>query len=745
MKLLSFFAELKRRNVYKVAVAYAVAAWLLIQLASILFPTFDAPPWVMKVFIALVAFGFPIALIFAWAFELTPEGIKRSEDVSPNESTTRRTGRKLVAGIALAAVIAAGLLAFQLLRPVSSKTAGTENAASAAIPDNSIAVLPFVNMSGDPANEYFSDGITEEILNAISHLPNLRVAARTSAFAYKGRNEDIAAIARNLRVTNVLEGSVQRMGERIRVTAQLIDASSGFHLWSNRFDREAKDLFAVQDEIAQAIAGALKLKLERAPEQSARSGTENVQSHDAYLKALEAHQQNDLPQALALIDRAIALDPKFAAAYARKAQILSGLAFGSASRAASEQYVAQGELAAKRAVELDGGLAEAHAALGEIARRRGDVAKAVEYFERATKLKPADPELWQGLGLTLSPRDPAAGLRHLRHAKELGGTSLYLDRQIAFALDGLGQAEQAHAVVGELHAAHPEFIPAYVDLGRYEMWVLGRLDRALPFFVEAYRKAPAFVDATVPISAYPALIFALSGDLERAERWLARASATAPESDAVTATQLFVVAARGDRAQMSAFAEQLSRGASSSQQRFLAADLAILTGDFTTAAKLFRELIDSSSMKADEKKPIRYTRHQLKLAYALLKLGQKEEAAALLKEIGTGLASVPRFWLGGWSYFYQTGQGVFYTDAELYAVAGEKEKSLAALKAALALPDDGLVPVGSLPVPIEDSPLLESLRGTPGFEEFREEVARRRGVMKQRVQLVSEQLGLADD
>src|SRR5688572_3791830 len=224
----TFFAELKRRNVYKVAVAYAVVAWLLLQLASILFPAFEAPAWVMKVFIALVAAGFPIALILAWAFELTPEGIQRAADAGATRKSPRRGWIALVAITAVAAA-AVGLWQWQSRpgdKPVSASPAAQPPPAAEF---KSIAVLPFVNMSGDPANEYFSDGITEEILNAIAHLPNLRVAARTSSFAYKGKNEDIAAIAKNLRVNNVLEGSVQRMGDRLRVTAQLIDASSGLH------------------------------------------------------------------------------------------------------------------------------------------------------------------------------------------------------------------------------------------------------------------------------------------------------------------------------------------------------------------------------------------------------------------------------------------------------------------------------------------------------------------------------------
>jgi TolB-like protein/Flp pilus assembly protein TadD len=742
----NFFAELKRRNVYKVAVAYAVVGWLLIQVATQVFPVLEIPNWAAKLVVLLVVLGFPIALILAWAFELTPQGIQRTSDAGAFGASPRRGWIVL---IVVAAVAAAGVAVWQMVgtarravRP-DSDDAGRRSAASLPTAEmKSVAVLPFVNMSGDPANEYFSDGITEEILNAIAHLPNLRVAARTSSFAYKGKNEDIAAIARNLRVTNVLEGSVQRIGDRIRVTAQLIDASSGLHLWSHRFDeRDAKDLFKVQDEIAQAIARALKLTFEGRTNPSVRSGTENLASHDAYLKALDAtSNKRDVQGALRFIDQAIALDPKYAAAYALKAKIFGNLAFFSTSSAAADQYLAQGEIAAKRAVELDPNLADGYYALGEIARKRGDPATAVENFTRATKLKPADPAAWQGLGLTM--RDEAAALRLYRHAKELGSTDLYLERQIASALDATGQVEEAHRTVLELHRSNPEFIPVYVDLGRYEMWLRGRPDRALQFFVEAYRRAPAFVDANVPINSYPALVFILSGHLEEAERWLARASATAPDSGAVAALQLLLATARNHRAELAKLANDLpSRSGASGVQRVFAGDAAILSGDFEAAANIFRELVDSAGAKND--KPMRLRRRQLKLGYSLMKLGKTAEAASVLQDIHIAVAAEPRFSLGGGVYYYETGSGIFYTDAELHAVRGEKEKSLAALKLMLTLPDDGLIPIGSLPVAIEDSPLLESVRDTPEFTEFRNEVARRRAIMKQRVQAMRDQLGLA--
>jgi TolB-like protein/Flp pilus assembly protein TadD len=736
----NFFTELKRRNVYKVAVAYAAVGWLLIQVATQVFPFLEIPNWAIKLVIVLVLLGFPIALVLAWAFELTPQGIRRAADADAGGKSPRRGW---IALVLVAAVAAAGVAVWQWPSRPREQPPPSAAEPPPAAEMKSIAVLPFVNMSGDPANEYFSDGITEEILNAIAHVPGLRVAARTSSFAYKGKNEDIAAIAKNLRVNNVLEGSVQRMGDRIRVTAQLIDASSGFHVWSDQFNADTKDLFKVQDQIAEAIARALKLTFEGRP--SVRRRTEDLAAYDFYLKALDATgNKRDVPGALRFIDQAIALDPKFAAAYALKAKILSNMAFlfTTGSSPAYDQYVAQGEIAAKRAVELDPNLAEGYYALGEMARRRGDTATAIKHFTRATELKRADTLAWQGLGITAP--DLETSLKYLRHAKELGMTDAYLDRQIAGTLDSLGQVEEAHRATVELHRSNPDFIPAYVDLGRCEIWLRGRPDRALQFFIEAYRKVPAFVDASVPISAYPALVFILSGDLEEAERWLARASATAPESPAVAALQLLLASARENRAELSKLVNELpTRPGSAAAKRGFAGDAAILSGNFEAAANTFRALLDSSGVKDGGKKPMRLRRWQLKLGYSLVKLGNTAEAASVLQDIQIAAAEEPRFSMGGGSNFYETGSGIFYTDAELHAVRGEKEKSLAALRSMLTLPDDGLIPIGSLPVAIEDSPLLESVRDTPEFAAFRNEVARRRAVMKQRVEAMREQLGLA--
>ncbi len=249
----NFFAELRRRNVYKVAVAYAVVAWLVIQAASIFLPAFDAPPWLMKAFIVIVALCFPVALVLSWAFEITPEGIKLESEIAPNESIRRRTGRKIVGITVVLAVIAAGLLAFNLFR--SKPT--TSRITAAPITNKSVAVLAFANLSDDKGSEYFSDGISEELLTVLQKIPGLHVAARTSAFSFKGKNATAQEIGQKLGVAHLVEGSVRKSGDVVRIAARLTRTDTGEQLWSENFTRDLKDVFAVQTELAQTIVGQL--------------------------------------------------------------------------------------------------------------------------------------------------------------------------------------------------------------------------------------------------------------------------------------------------------------------------------------------------------------------------------------------------------------------------------------------------------------------------------------------------------
>ncbi|PYK93665.1 MAG: adenylyl cyclase, partial [Verrucomicrobia bacterium] len=275
----NFFGELKRRNVYKVAVAYAIVAWLLIQAASILFPTFEAPAWVMKVFIAAIALGFPIALIIAWAFELTPEGIKRTEPGEELQSKPSRS-RAWIYVVAIAGILSLGLFFLGRL------TAPTKQSAPGEI-SKSIAVLPFESLSEDKSNAYFADGIQDEILARLSKIADLKVISRTSTQRYKSAPNDLREIARRLGVANILEGSVQKVNDQVRVTVQLINALNDSHLWAETYDRKLIDVFAAESDIAQKIAISLEAKLTgREKEDIQSAGTKNPQAYDALLRAL---------------------------------------------------------------------------------------------------------------------------------------------------------------------------------------------------------------------------------------------------------------------------------------------------------------------------------------------------------------------------------------------------------------------------------------------------------------------------
>jgi TolB-like protein len=319
----NLFGELKRRNVVRVGIAYVVLSWVVLQVGDVLFDMFGTPDWVGKTLAVLLALGFPFACLFAWAFELTPEGIKKTRDVDISDSVTHSTGRRLNAVIIAALVIALGYFIWER----QGLVAPDDVAASTAEIDRSIAVLPFVNMSSDQEQEWFADGLTEEILNALARTPDLLVASRTSSFEFKGQNTDISEIARTLGVAHILEGSVRRGGERLRVTAQLIRASDGFHLWSETFDRKPEDVIAIQEDVAFEIAKALKTAMDpEALKQMVSAGTASVAAYEAYLEGLALEGMvgstgnvADWPPAMAAFVRARNLDGEFSLAWYHEA------------------------------------------------------------------------------------------------------------------------------------------------------------------------------------------------------------------------------------------------------------------------------------------------------------------------------------------------------------------------------------------------------------------------------------------
>src|SRR5256886_528741 len=391
----NFFAELKRRNVYKVAVAYAVIGWVIAQIATQIFPFLEIPNWVVRLVIVLVMIGFPIALVIAWAFEATPEGIKRTEDVDlSGERVPKKHAWIYVVVIGGAISIAL----FFLGRYTARDTAG---AARTELSTKSIAVLPFDNLSRDPDNAFFAEGVQDEILTRLAKVADLKVIARTSTQRFKSAPENLPDIAKQLGALNILEGSVQKVNDQVRVNVQLINALTNAHLWAEIYDRKLSDIFAVQSDIAKTIADQLQAKLTGSEKQMiAAQPTTDTTAYELYHKgrSLWGKRTGDnIPKAIAFYEQAIARDPNYALAYAglSSAYILSPFYAGADRREAGSKA----KEAALKALRLDPNLAEAHTALGKVLFfSEIDLAGAMREYKRAVELKPndADAHHWYG-------------------------------------------------------------------------------------------------------------------------------------------------------------------------------------------------------------------------------------------------------------------------------------------------------------------------------------------------------------
>jgi serine/threonine-protein kinase len=396
-----FFGELKRRNVYKVAAAYAVVGWLLIQVATQVFPFLEIPNWAIRLVILVTALGFPVALIIAWAFELTPEGIKRTEDA--DAARLRSRGGLWIAVVVVAAALSLGL--FFLGRYTVGRGTLRESEAATAFSEKSIAVLPLVNTSGDAGNEYFSDGLSEELIAVLAKIPELKVIGRSSSFFFKGKSSDSAAIGQKLGVANLIEGSVRKQGDRVRIVAELISAADGRSLWTETYDRELKDVFAVQAEIAKSVAQQMKVKLLGETVRSNAAGSsENPAAHNAVLQSDFYFQQQtaeSIQKAISFAQEAVRLDPNYALAYAKLSQAWRqyGASFAIAN---AEKAYEEARLAAEKAASLAPDLVEVRKAIGWISMNPAlDFGTAEKEFRRALELSPGDAGAKNSLSYSL--------------------------------------------------------------------------------------------------------------------------------------------------------------------------------------------------------------------------------------------------------------------------------------------------------------------------------------------------------
>jgi TolB-like protein len=467
---MNFFSELKRRNVYKVAVAYAVVGWLLVQVATQVFPFLEIPNWAIRLIILLTALGFPVALIITWAFELTPEGIKRTE--SADAARQRSRGGLWIAVVVIAAGLSLGLFflgrytARNATPPRDASPARTE--AAIVAPGKSIAVLPLLNESGDPHDEYFSDGLSEELIAALAQISGLKVIGRSSSFRFKDRKEEPKTIGEQLGVSTLLEGTVRKQGDRVRIVAELINAADGIALWTQTFDRELKDIFAVQEEIASKVASSLKATL-LGSEQRAAANPKNAEAHNAYLLGhyyLQRRNLEDYRKAIAHFDDAIRLDPDYALAYAERSETwtLIGDLTGEGKTAWPK---ARND--AERSVAIAPTLAETHGALGWVRFfTEWKFAEGLNELNRAKELSPASAtanDLLARCIVYVGKLDEAE--RQARRAVELDPLSASAQGNLARVLYIQNKLEEADA------AAHKavELQPTTASGHRYQVFI----------------------------------------------------------------------------------------------------------------------------------------------------------------------------------------------------------------------------------------------------------------------------------
>ena len=476
MKLKKFFGELQRRNVYRVAVAYGVVSWLLIQIATQTFPVFEIPNWGARLVIVALALGFPIALVLAWAYEITPEGIKATETVDPERRISHQTGRMLdfvIIGVLLTVI---AVMAFRHFR-------ATEPAAP-SVPEKSIAVLPFENRSEDKANAYFADGIQDEILTRLSKVKDLRVISRTSTQQYKSAPENLREIGKQLGVANLLEGSVQKVGNTARVNVQLIRVATDEHLWAESYNRTLDDIFSVESEVAGAIADTLNARLSGTEKQElAAKPTSNSEAYDAYLRGLAFSERSylleeDAANALQSFEKAVALDPNFALAWARVSKMHSVI-FQYSDASAARRDSAHAAL--QKALQLEPDLLDAQLAEGYYYYRVvHEFDRAREILARVHSKWPNNSEAPRALALVARRQGHwDESLAHFDEALELDPRNLQTLTNAALTCQFMRQYQKAFKFIDRaLDFAPGDNVALAIKVGIYQ--VLGQLDQADP-------------------------------------------------------------------------------------------------------------------------------------------------------------------------------------------------------------------------------------------------------------------------
>jgi len=689
----NFFAELKRRNVYKVAVAYAVVGWLLVQVATQVFPFFEIPNWSVRLVVLAIVIGFPVALVIAWAFELTPQGLKRTEDADLVTSARQPRKRGWIVVVIIAGAMSLGLFFLGRYtagssgtpRPVSTELRrGEQSEAATVLPGKSIAVLPFENLSRDPDNAYFVDGIQDEILTRLSKISALKVISRTSTMRYASHPANLHEIARELGVANILEGSVQRAEGAVRVNVQLVEAASDSHLWAETYDRDIKNIFSVESEIAQNVADALRARL--LPEETARVAsvpTKNPQAYDLFLKAEYFANQiysstakdpaETARNAAGLYESAVASDPNFALAYARLAYLKARIYWYNTDP--RPQAIDAARNAAERALALQPELAEAHLSMGY-----------VHYWGR---------------------RDYDAALAQFDEARKTLPNSANVLTAIAFVHRRLGKMEQALDELKQSAALNPRDNLLPREIGSTFVY-MRRYAEANPF----YDRALALIPDDFETQVYRVTMLQMIGDFDAASRALGTIPADVdPQGSVSFARWQLAMAMHQPDAALAALEHAptwlLSIWPNSREPvALLRAEALVQKGEVARARAAFLEA--QQALEGLLSNPRAQADAQSYLALVYAGLGQKEAALESGRRATENLPASRDVIVGG-SYLTQL--------AMAEAQVGEKQPALNHIEQLLAIPAGHAISRASLRV----DPMWDPLRNDPRFQKLCED------------------------
>lgn len=659
---MGFFSELKRRNVARMAALYAVTAWLIMQVAEVVIGLALLPDWLGRVVLAVLAAGFPLALVLAWFYQVTPEGLKRETDVDRSVPATQAGGRRM--DFVVIAVLAAAVAFFAFDKWWLGRDL-----------EPSIAVLPFVNMSGDPGQEHLSDGISEELLHRLAQISELHVAARTSSFYFKGKNVAIPQIASELGVKAVLEGSIRKAGDKIRVTVQLINASDGYHIWSQTFDRELDDIFAIQDEISARVVSALRVTLLGGEQRRVnRRPTDSIVAYDAYLlgrQMMARRTSSSLREAEDHFTEAITLDPEFALAYVGLADTYSLLgSYGGMDR---QTVLVGAEPALRKALMLDDQLGEAYSSMGGVRLLQGDFEGSQVAYRRAIELSPNYAPAYLGYGMLMK-----RGFGRVDAALELHQTALGLDPMstpinMAVVEDyhELGRFEEVRERCRRVIQIDPDYPRAYTIMADLYWEVFGRLDEAVGWLYKAIELDPGNPDH----ARWLGMVYLDLGAFEAGQRWMRHAMDMAPNQYASMWGAIYLARYLGDHARAVASAETMRELAPDDRLSLLVLrDQDYREGDVSAALERYRQA--KPDLLADEVPLVDGTNFgwAIEIASVLIRSGQHDHAETLLQGALSAIRTRPRLGFSGYGI----------SDVEIHALLGDRDMALNLLATAVA-------------------------------------------------------------